>query len=33
MVLTKKDYVKVIGKIERRTYNEKINFLRNIPVF
>ncbi|CDW74956.1 UNKNOWN [Stylonychia lemnae] len=33
MVLTKNDYVKVIGKIERRTYNEKINFLRNIPVF
>lgn len=33
MVLTKADYSKVIGKIEKRTYNEKINFLRNIPVF
>lgn len=33
MVLSKVDYVKVIGKIERRAYNEKINFLRNIPVF
>jgi CRP-like cAMP-binding protein len=32
MVLTKEDYNKVIGKIEKRTYNEKINFLRNIPV-
>eukprot|EP00347_Sterkiella_histriomuscorum_P000821 403374386 len=33
MVLTKNDYVRVIGKIERRAYNDKINFLRNIPVF
>lgn len=33
MVLSKNDYIKVIGKIERRTYNEKINFLKNIPVF
>jgi len=33
MVLTKTDYNKVIGKIEKRTYNEKINFLRDIPVF
>jgi len=33
MVLTKADYSRVIGKIEKRTYNEKINFLRNIPVF
>ena len=33
MVLTKADYNNVIGKIERRVYNEKINFLRNIPVF
>ena len=33
MVLSKNDYNRVIGKIERRTYNDKINFLRNIPVF
>lgn len=32
MVLSKNDYNKVIGKIERRAYNDKINFLRNIPV-
>jgi hypothetical protein len=33
MVLSKFDYNKVIGKIERRAYNDKINFLRDIPVF
>lgn len=33
MVLSKDDYNNVIGKIEKRAYNEKINFLRNIPVF
>jgi hypothetical protein len=33
MVLTKDAYIRVIGKIEKRAYNEKINFLRNIPVF
>ena len=33
MVLSKQDYENVIGKIERRAYNEKINFLRDIPVF
>lgn len=32
MVLTKNDYTKVIGEIEKRAYNDKINFLKNIPV-
>lgn len=33
MVLTKEAFDEVIGKIERRALNDKINFLRNIPVF
>ncbi len=33
MVLSKADYNRVIGKIEKRVLHEKINFLRNIPVF
>lgn len=33
MVLTKEAFDAVIGKIERRALNDKINFLRTIPVF
>jgi CRP-like cAMP-binding protein len=33
MVLTKKSYNNVIGKIEKKQLYEKINFLKNIPVF
>lgn len=33
MVLSKSDYNHAIGAIERRTYAEKINFLKNIPIF
>lgn len=33
MVLSKKGYNSVIGAIERRAYQEKINFLKNIPIF
>ena len=33
MVLTKEAYHRVIAKIERKAFNEKVNFLRNIPVF
>lgn len=33
MVLTKEAYNRVIAKIERKAFNEKVNFLRNIPVF
>ena len=33
MVLTKDAFDEAIGKIERRSLNDKINFLRNIPVF
>ena len=33
MVLTNDAYAQIIGKIDKRNYNEKINFLRNIPVF
>ena len=33
MVLTKEAFDEAIGKMERRSLNDKINFLRNIPVF
>jgi hypothetical protein len=33
MVITKHDYNRVIGAIERRAYADKINFLKNIPIF
>lgn len=33
MVLTKEAFDVVIGKMEKRILNDKINFLRNIPVF
>lgn len=33
IVLTKEAFDSVIGKMERRILNDKINFLRNIPVF
>lgn len=33
MVLSKNDYNRVIGAIEKRAYLEKINFLKNIPIF
>ena len=32
MVLTKEAFESVIGKMERRILNDKINFLRDIPV-
>ena len=32
MVLSKNDYNSVLGVIERRDYQEKINFLKNIPI-
>ena len=33
MILTKEAFDEVIGKMEKRILNDKINFLRNIPVF
>jgi hypothetical protein len=33
MVLSKDDYNRVIGAKEKRIYYEKINFLKNLPVF
>lgn len=33
IVLTKEAFDSVIGKMEKRILNDKINFLRNIPVF
>lgn len=33
MILTKEAFDSVIGKMEKRILNDKINFLRNIPVF
>ena len=33
MVLTRQAFDDVIGKMEKRILNDKINFLRNIPVF
>ena len=33
IVLTKEAFELVIGKMEKRILNDKINFLRNIPVF
>jgi MinD superfamily P-loop ATPase len=32
-VLNKLDYNKVLGNIERRALQEKIQFLRSIPIF
>lgn len=32
-VLSKKDFNKVLGIIERKKYNEKIQFLRSLPYF
>lgn len=32
-VLSKKDFNKVLGNIERKKYNEKIQFLRSLPYF
>lgn len=32
-ILGKQDYNRVLGNIEKRALNEKINFLRSIPVF
>jgi hypothetical protein len=33
MVLTKDAFDEAIGKIERRNLNDKVNFLRSLPVF
>lgn len=33
MVLSKEAYNRVIGAKEKRAYQEKINFLKNIPIF
>lgn len=33
MVLSKNDYNRVIGALEKRAYLDKINFLKNIPIF
>ena len=33
MVLSKNDYNRVIGALEKKAYLEKINFLKNIPIF
>lgn len=33
MVLTKSAFDEAIGKIERRSLNDKVNFLRSIPMF
>jgi CRP-like cAMP-binding protein len=33
MVLNKDNYTRVIGAKEKRLYHEKINFLKNIPIF
>lgn len=32
-VLSKLDYNKVLGIIEKKKYNEKIQFLRSLPYF
>ena len=31
MILAKNDYNSILGLIERRAYQDKINFLKNIP--
>jgi hypothetical protein len=33
IVLSKKDYNNIIGTIEKKMYLDKVNFLRNIPIF
>lgn len=32
-VLSKKDFNKVLGVIEKKKYNEKVQFLRSLPYF
>lgn len=33
IVLSKEDYNRIIGTIEKKAYLDRINFLRNIPIF
>lgn len=32
-VLSKKDFNKVLGVIEKKKYNDKVSFLRSLPFF
>ena len=32
-ILSKKDFNKVLGVIERKKYNDKVAFLRSLPFF